>query len=180
MTGLGAGPMPKAERPDGAQIFLSYSRKDDHFRKEIVPQLQVLENCGVHTWTDRSTPGSARWEASIHKALDAARIVVLLVSQHSLTSKFILHKEVSEEIRKKRLVYPILIRACAWSRVDWLSEIEMRPKVENKLTPVATIAPLERDAVYAEIAEELAGLVAEQEALAAERKACVADREAMV
>jgi len=144
-----------------AQIFLSYSRKDDHYRGEISPHLGVLKSRGIKVWTDRTIRGSEVWDSSIMEALERARIVVLLVSANSLSSDYILKEEVSEQIRAKRRVYPILIRACAWRTVDWLAAMQIRPVREGRITPIAAIPTAERDDIYAGLVGEIAGILEE-------------------
>ena len=86
-------------------------------------------------------------------------MVILLVSQYSLASDFIREHEISSEIRNQKYLYPILIRECAWKSIPWLRSKNMRPYVGNEVKPVAQISVEERDKVYAEMANEISGLL---------------------
>ena len=138
-------------------IFLSYSRKDTRFRDLFVTHLGVIgRQEDYEAWTDQSIRGGDRWRDAIDKGLRDAEIVVLLVSANSLTSSFILDTEVAEVIRAAKRVYPILVRDCAWNRVPWLCETQMRPR---PLKALALQSPAARDTAMTGIVNELDDLL---------------------
>ncbi|MEZ5773152.1 MAG: toll/interleukin-1 receptor domain-containing protein [Hyphomicrobiaceae bacterium] len=141
-----------------ALIFLSYSHRDEHFRRQVSDHFGVLaRHHRIEAWTDRRIHGGDRWRDEIKARLMAADMVVLLVSQHSLTSDFILDEEVEPAIAAVKRVYPILVRDCDWKGVGWLSELQMRPEGPKSL---ASMKVPERDRTLAAIAQEIRTLVA--------------------
>lgn len=140
-----------------AKLFLSYSHKDEHFRKAVSAHLGVIErHHDIHTWTDRRIKGGDRWVAEIAAALAEAEIVILLVSQHSLTSDFILAKEIEPAMKSAKRIFPILVRDCDWQAVDWLADLQIRPV---GAIPLAQLKPSQRDTALKEISQELRGLL---------------------
>jgi TIR domain len=76
------------------KIFVSYSHKDkklfDEFKTMLAP---AIRKGVVDLWDDnRIAPGS-KWKNEIKKALDSAKIAVLLVSPDFLASEFIAKDE---------------------------------------------------------------------------------------
>lgn len=135
------------------QIFLSYARKDTSFRNALMLQLGVIgRDRHVYGWTDQSIKGGDSWRKAIDRAIVKAEVVVLLVSANALTSRFILDTEVAAAMAASKRLYPILVRDCAWQKVPWLSERQMRP---TPLKPLNQIPSARRDTAYADIVNEL-------------------------
>ncbi|MFO1172732.1 MAG: toll/interleukin-1 receptor domain-containing protein [Hyphomicrobiaceae bacterium] len=140
-----------------ATVFLSYSHKDEHFRKQVAAHFGVIEkHHAVHVWTDRRLQGGDRWREEIKRVIGEADLVVLLVSQHALTSEFILNEEVEPALKAAKRVYPILVRDCDWQGVDWLAKLQVRPEGAVSL---AALRPAQRDKALAAICREIRGLL---------------------
>jgi hypothetical protein len=140
-----------------ATVFLSYSHKDEHFRKAVAAHFGVIaKHHAVTVWTDNRLAGGDRWREEIGRVIAEADLVVLLVSQHALTTDFILNEEVEPALKSAKRVYPILVRDCDWQGVDWLAKLQMRP--ENA-TPLAALSPARRDKALAAICREIRGLL---------------------
>jgi len=140
-----------------ATVFLSYSHKDEHFRKQVAAHFGVIEkHHEVKVWTDRRLHGGDRWREEIKRVIGEADLVVLLVSQHALTSDFILNEEVEPALKAAKRVYPILVRACDWQGVDWLAKLQMRP---DEARPLAGMRLAQRDKELAGICREIRGLL---------------------
>lgn len=55
---------------------------------------------------------------------------VLLVSANFLASEFILSREVPKLLERhanNTVIYPIIIKPCAWRAIDWLNRLQVRP-----------------------------------------------------
>jgi hypothetical protein len=140
-----------------AKIFLSYSHKDEHFRKAVAAHFGVItRHHAVEVWSDRRIRGGARWREAIDGKLAGADLVVLLVSQHALTSDFILDHEVEPALRAAKRIYPILIRDCDWEGVEWLARLQMRPE---GAVPLARLKPADRDKALKAICQEIRTLL---------------------
>jgi tetratricopeptide (TPR) repeat protein len=69
-----------------AQIFLSYDRRDET-RAESVAAL--LERSGHSVWWDRHIKGGRQFASEIEQALEAADVVIVLWSAHSIKSDWV-------------------------------------------------------------------------------------------
>lgn len=120
-------------------VFISYSHKDEGWKDRLVTHLAVLREQGiVDLWDDRRIAAGEDWERKIQDAMDAASIAMLLVSAHSLTSKFILREEVSALLKRRSndglQIFPVIITPCDWEAVDWLCKMQLRPKDGHALS----------------------------------------------
>lgn len=140
-----------------ATVFLSYSHKDEHYRKAVAAHFGVIaKHHHVTVWTDKRLQGGDRWRDEIGRVIAQADLVVLLVSQHALTSDFILAEEVEPALKASKRVYPILVRDCDWQGVDWLAKLQVRPEGAQ---PLAGLRPAQRDRALAAICREIRGLL---------------------
>lgn len=78
-----------------AEIFFSYSHKDEELRKELETHLAMLRNEGViRGWHDRQILPGQEWDGEIDEHLNSADII-LLASPDFLASKYCYGIEVS-------------------------------------------------------------------------------------
>jgi TIR domain len=113
-----------------ARVFISYSRKDERYKNEVVQQLRVLERQGLlSTWSDEQIATGSQWHDELIRELEAATVVVLLVTANFLTSDFILREEVPRALKahKNLRIVPTLCRPCAWEAIDWLHSSPTSP-----------------------------------------------------
>lgn len=110
------------------RIFISYSHNDEAIKNRLVKHLRVLqlENIVQDFWDDSRIAAGADWRTEIATAMTSADLGVLLISVDFLTSQFIREQEVPELL--KRRVFPIIARACPWQEVQWLRQLQVRPK----------------------------------------------------
>src|SRR6185295_362130 len=114
-------------------VFISYSHKDEDWKDRLVTHLGVLQHQGrLRTWTDRNIGAGDEWFEEIRKAMNEARVAVVLVSANSLTSKFILHTEMPHLLERRTkdgmTVFPVICEDCAWEQVPWLAKLQARPR----------------------------------------------------
>ncbi len=75
-------------------VFISYSHKDKKWLERLQAHLKPLERAGlVDRWDDTRIEAGDEWRKEIRQALDAARVVVLLVSADFMASDFIAKDE---------------------------------------------------------------------------------------
>jgi len=102
-----------------ANIFFSYSHKDEELRNEIEVHLAMLKREGlIESWHDRRIMAGEDINSTISSALESADIVLLLVSAHFLASNYCFDIEMSRalEMHKdgKVKVVPIILHPCDW------------------------------------------------------------------
>ena len=141
-------------------VFLSYSHKDEDWKKRLRTHLGVLESEGLlDVWDDRRIEGGDDWFEEIQDAMAKASVAVLLISADFLTSKFILGEEVPKLLERRTReglpVIPVMVRSCAWKRVPWLAKIQARPTDDKTLASLDGDRGDRCDAALMAIAEEI-------------------------
>ncbi len=139
------------------KVFISYSHKDEDWKKRLQTQLAVLESQGLlSVWEDRQIAAGDDWYPEIERAIESAHVAILLISADFLSSKFIQGTEVPPllERRKKEglRVIPLILKPCPWQTVPWLSKIQGRP-LDNK--PLSGFDEHNRDHHLSELALEI-------------------------
>ena len=114
-------------------IFISYCHKDEPWKDLLVKHLGALRRQGrIDVWDDRRIGVGDDWLPAIDRSLRGADAAILLVSADFLDSRFIRDRELPVLLKRRRdeglLVAPVIVRDCAWDRVDGLREIQARPK----------------------------------------------------
>jgi tetratricopeptide (TPR) repeat protein len=158
--------MPKPLTPPPPSVFLSYSHKDERWKDRLLTHLGIAAGEGLlAVWNDRQIGAGSEWREEIQKAIDAARVAVLLVSADFLTSQFIKGEEVPRFLERRAKdglhVFPVIVRACDWGGVKWLSPIQARPQ-DGK--PLAGFRGNRVDAELAAIAKEIREILGRDEA----------------
>jgi hypothetical protein len=73
----------------GIKVFLSYAHEDEALQRELGKHLGALKHEGViEIWWDRQIPPGDDWNQEILKELEAADLILLLISPNFLDSSF--------------------------------------------------------------------------------------------
>lgn len=125
--------MNESNRREGPPvIFISYSHHDEAWKNRILDYLGVASRQGLfELWNDRRIAAGGDWERAINDAIDRGSVALFLVSEHFLTSDFILKNEVPRVLAGrdsgKLRVFPIIVEPCDWGAVGWLKQMNLRP-----------------------------------------------------
>ncbi len=100
---------------EGLRLFYSYSHADEGFRSQLEKHLAILRRKGsIRDWSDRRIAPGAEWKEEIDNALEAADIILLLVSADFLASDYCYDVELERALARHKkgdaLVVPIIIR----------------------------------------------------------------------
>lgn len=143
-----------------ARVFISYAHKDEPLLQELAAQLKILERNGlIEHWHDRKIiPGEA-WDERIKAELEAADIILLLVSHDFINSDYCWGVEIARAIArhdaKTACVIPIVLRDCLWQDAPF-AKIQGLPK---DMRPVVDWPS--RDAAFADVARGIKRAVTE-------------------
>lgn len=101
------------------RVFISYSHKDDEHREKLVIALSQLQRDGlIERWDDRRISGGSEWAGQIDANLNAADIIILLVSPDFLASRYCYDVEMRRALERhdkhEARVVPIILRPCDW------------------------------------------------------------------
>jgi GTPase SAR1 family protein len=144
-----------------ATVFISYSHKDEAWKDRLEPHLKTLEIEGFYqTWDDRQIEPGSDWYKQIDSALNQAQALIMLISAHYLSSKFIKEVEIPRILKRRQdegvYVVPVIVNPCPWEKVEWLSAIQVLPK-DGK--PLSTMTEPEIDSVLAGVAKTVCDFI---------------------
>lgn len=106
-----------------ARVFISYSHKDEALRDQLEVQLAMLKRQGlIETWHDRRMLAGDQFDWAISEELDAADIVLLLVSPDFLASDYCFNIEKAHALKRHRegsaRLVSVILRPCDWQNTD--------------------------------------------------------------
>lgn len=104
---------------DMATLFFSYSHRDEALRDQLETHLAMLKRQGfIETWHDRRITAGEGVDNAISASLEAADIVLLLVSPDFLASDYCYEREMLRAIERDQAgactVIPVILRPCDW------------------------------------------------------------------
>jgi hypothetical protein len=102
-----------------ANLFFSYSHKDEGLRNELEVHLSMLKRQGlISTWHDRRIGAGKGIHSSISDKLESSNVVLLLVSANFLASDYCYDNEMKRALEKDRegtaRVIPVILHPCDW------------------------------------------------------------------
>lgn len=115
------------------KIFISYAHEDEAHRRALEQYLIVLKLQGViEHWDDRQIAAGEHWEGEINENLEAARLIILLVSIDFIASEYIRTKEMRRAMERhaagEAVVVPVLVRKTPeWTKVLGLGSLQALP-----------------------------------------------------
>lgn len=97
-------------------LFYSYAHEDNALRDELSGHLKIMERRGViRPWHDRCLTPGEKWDGKIHESLQAADLVLRLISSDFISSNYIWSQELDVAMKRhergEASVIPVLLRA---------------------------------------------------------------------
>ncbi|MEM9486291.1 MAG: toll/interleukin-1 receptor domain-containing protein, partial [Cyanobacteria bacterium P01_F01_bin.116] len=134
------------------QVFISYSHKDRQWLEKLQIYLKpVIRKKQFKVWDDTKIQPGAEWRKEIEKALDAAKVAVLMVSANFLSSDFIDKNELPpllEAAQNEGLqIVWVLVSDCMYEE----SEIEKYQAAHSLDKPLITLTDAEEPTVLKSI-----------------------------
>jgi internalin A len=145
------------QNPRRTRTFISYSRKDKRYLEEMRPHLDQYARLGlIDSWDDTQIGAGAVWRDEINKAMQSARVGILLISPDFLDSDFILKYELPQLLEAEKngevTLLIVILRPCAFKLYKELSEIQT---VNPPSSPLSKMSKAQREMVWAELAENV-------------------------
>lgn len=102
-----------------ATLFFSYAHADEALRDQLEKHLSALRHQGlIETWHDRRIVVGQVIDDEIDARLEAADIILLLVSSDFLSSEYCYKREMKRAIerheRGEAITIPVILRPCDW------------------------------------------------------------------
>lgn len=121
-----------------ARVFFSYSHKDEELRDQLETHLAMLKRQGlVESWHDRRMTAGSQLNWEIDKELNAADVILLLLSPDFLASDYCYKIEKARALERHRegsaRLISIVLRPCEWMHTD-LAAYVVTPKDGRPIT----------------------------------------------
>ncbi len=143
---------------EALDLFISYAHEDEPLRAELAQHLAALEREGrIRPWFDREIAAGDAWGDQIDDRLEAADLILLLVSSAFRASDYCFGVETTRALERpakgEARVIPVIARPCDWQGSPF-AELQALPK-DGK--PVTTWA--NRDQAWLDVARGLRAAV---------------------
>ena len=126
-----------------AKIFISYSHNDEQLRQELEKHLASLHHEGaIDSWHDRRIGPGEEIHSQISAQLDAADIILLLVSSDFIASDYCYNREMMRAMERHEegsaRVIPVILRPCDWQAAPF-ADLNAVPTDGKSVTKHATL-----------------------------------------
>ncbi|HEU5377506.1 MAG TPA: phycobilisome rod-core linker polypeptide [Ktedonobacteraceae bacterium] len=134
------------------EIFFCYAQEDETFLHALAKQLSVLRRENkINTWHSQDISAGAEWRKEIARHLDAAHVILLLVSPDFLASDYCYSVELKRAMERHALgeahVIPVILRSCHWQETPF-GKLQALPA---RVQPVTAWS--DRDEAFFNVAE---------------------------
>ena len=151
----------QTDAPADRSVFISYSHKDERYRRELEISLAQLQRDNLVTvWHDRKILPGQEWGQEIDRNLESAEIVLLLVSPDFLASNYAYGREMLRAMERHRsrsaTVVPIILRPSDWQHTP-ISSLQALP---SEGRPVSRWS--NRDQAWLDVVQGLRRLISRQ------------------
>lgn len=154
--------MQQQKVEEGITLFYSYAREDERLRKKLEMHLALLQQQGlIAAWHDRKISAGTEWAHEINTHLDAARIILLLISSSFLASNYCYSSEMARALQRHQAgtarVIPIILRPVDWESAPF-STLQVLPTDGR---PITGRGWRNTDEAFADVAQSLRKAVEE-------------------
>lgn len=138
-------------------VFISYSNYDRKWLESLRVHLSYLEKEHRFTiWDDSKIRPGSDWRHEIKHAISSARVAVMLVSAHYISSDFIGQEEIPPLLAAAKedgaLIFPLIVSHCMFGEIEALSRFQAINPVSKPLT---AMEEAERDALFVKLTKEI-------------------------
>ena len=133
-------------------LFYSYAHQDEALRDSLETHLKLLQRQKViDSWHGRKVGAGREWEQAIDKNLEAADIILLLISADFVTSDYCWDVEIKRAMQRhaenSAVVIPVSLRECDKTDAEFM-KLQGLPK---DFKPVKKWA--DQDSAFTDIAK---------------------------
>src|SRR6266567_1396800 len=145
--------MTDTPRPE-IKLFYCYAREDKPLRDELEKHLSWLKRrYQLTNWHDREILPGEEWEQAIHKHLNSAHLILLLISPDFMASDYCYGKEMQRALERHQAgtcrVVPILLRPTYWEDAPF-SSLQLLPTDAKPITRWS-----DRDEAFQDVVTEI-------------------------
>jgi nucleoside phosphorylase len=125
-------------QPGEVRVFFSYAHEDEQLRDKLASHLSTLRRQGIiQEWHDRQIGAGQEWAGEIDRNLEAAHVILLLISADFIGSDYCMDKELSRAMARHQSrearVIPIILRPVDWDNLPF-SKLQALPTDGKAIT----------------------------------------------
>lgn len=114
------------------EIFCCYAREDQGMLAHLKKHLMPLQRQGqIKIWSDTDLDAGMEWERELHRHLESADLILLLISPDFMSSDYCYSTEMKRAIERHdqghAQVVPILLRSTFWRNAPF-AKLQLLPK----------------------------------------------------
>ena len=137
-------------------LFISYSHQESEpYLADLLRYLNEQNCSGINIWYDEKISPGGDWDDTIKKSLNTADIVLLLISQSFLNSRYIRENELSIAMKRHQSnecrIIPIFTRKCFLDSYPQIKSLQGLPRNMNFISDMGE----EKWRHYTEIVQHL-------------------------
>src|SRR5579864_5056681 len=141
-------------------IFFCYAREDEALLNKLKAHLRPLQRQSlIDVWYDRDISAGTEWEQEIKEHLNAAQIILLLVSPDFMNSDYCFGAEMKRALERHEAgeanIIPIILRPVYWENAPF-SKLQVLPTGGEPVTRWR-----DRDEAFLDIARGIQKIVKE-------------------
>lgn len=145
----------EVQKHKSVKVFISYAHEDSKLRMRLDKHLANLKNLGViDTWYDGDIVAGQEWEPAILEQLNAADVILLLISADFMASRYIHTKELARAMERheanEACVIPVLLQPVEYRGAPF-DKLESLP-LDAQKRPRAITTWSSRDTAFAKVA----------------------------
>jgi hypothetical protein len=134
----------KTDSLERNKVFISYSHSDNIWLKRVLIHLKHLEKNGlIDLWVDERINAGQNWREEISKALNLAKVAILLISQEFLASDFIVDNELPPILQAAQndhvKILQLFISPCSIQHFEDLNKFQMVNNPKKLLAPLTKV-----------------------------------------
>ena len=138
-------------------MFISYSRNDKKWLDDLRVHLSFLEKeHNFSIWDDNKIRAGDDWRTEISRSIQSAKVALLLVSAHFISSDFIFREELPRLLeaaeRDGASIFPIIIGHCMFPEIESLARFQA---FNPPSRPLTDMTDGERDALFVRVTREV-------------------------
>jgi hypothetical protein len=141
--------------PTRSKVLVSYSHADAMWLERLRVHLKPLERDGIiELWDDTRIQAGARWRQEIRKAIDSAKVALLLISADFLASDFIVENELPPLLASAKeegtVILPLIVSPSRFTHTESLSQFQA---VNDPSKPLVAMSRSQQEVLLVKVAE---------------------------
>lgn len=147
----------KSEAVSRNRVIVSYSHADAEWLERLTVHLKPLERDGViDFWNDMRIQAGTRWREDIRKAIDSAKVAILLISADFLASDFITYNELPPLLRAAQeegtIIIPVIISPSRYIDMESISQFQA---INPPSKPLISMTKSEQETLFVKLAKAI-------------------------